>query len=398
MSDAVFVRLGDVTTKVGSGATPRGGETAYKASGVPLIRSMNVHFDGFRLEGLAFLDEEQASALRNVEVKAGDVLLNITGASIGRVTIAPAAMHGARVNQHVCIVRPDARLDPSFLRWYLASPRMQQLINGIESGATRQALTKEKILGFVVPLPDRVEQERTVAEIEKQISRLDEAVANLRRVKVSLFRFQTSALSAATEGWDTVPLRALLREPLRNGHSAKATDDPSGLRAFTLSAVTEGDFSEVNTKQTVADAKKVADLWAQPGDIYVERSNTPELVGTARLYRGPANFAFIPDLLIRVRVSKDVSPEYMELALRSEGGRRYFQSRAQGIAGSMPKIDQGTVESFPVPLPPIAEQQNIVAEMERQLSIVAEFAAQVRVALARATRLQNAILASAFGN
>ncbi len=144
MSGAPVVLLGDVTTKVVSGATPRGGEAAYKSSGIPLVRSMNVHFDGFRRDGLAFLDEEQARALKNVEVRAGDVLLNITGASIGRVTVAPPAMDGARVNQHVCIIRPDQRLDSSFLRWYLASPLQQRLINGIESGATRQALTRRR--------------------------------------------------------------------------------------------------------------------------------------------------------------------------------------------------------------------------------------------------------------
>src|SRR5690606_1888248 len=100
--------IAEVSTKVGSGATPRGGKAAYKEAGIPLIRSQNVHFNGFRECGLAFIDKSQADALAAVSVQAGDVLLNITGASIGRVTTAPEFMNGARVNQHVCIIRPCA--------------------------------------------------------------------------------------------------------------------------------------------------------------------------------------------------------------------------------------------------------------------------------------------------
>jgi len=195
-----YALLGDITTKVGSGATPRGGKAAYKSTGIPLIRSMNVHFSGFHTEGLAFIDDEQAAALSAVEVKADDVLLNITGASIGRVTVAPANMEGARVNQHVCIIRPTEDLDPSFLRWFLTSPDQQDFIMNVQSGATRQALTKQKILEFKVPLPPIPVQRSIVAEIEKQFSRLDEAVANLKRVKANLKRYKAAVLKAAVEG------------------------------------------------------------------------------------------------------------------------------------------------------------------------------------------------------
>src|SRR4051812_2319345 len=98
-------KLRNLTKKIGSGATPRGGEKAYAKAGIPLIRSMNVHFDGLRTNGLAFINETQASALDGVTVHSNDVLLNITGASIGRVTVATDAFEGARVNQHVCIIR-----------------------------------------------------------------------------------------------------------------------------------------------------------------------------------------------------------------------------------------------------------------------------------------------------
>src|SRR5262249_39934149 len=112
------IQLGEITTKVGSGATPRGGSDSYQRTGTALIRSMNVRFEGFSNDGLVFLNKSQADALNEVTVRSGDVLLNITGASIGRVTQAPPYMDGARVNQHVCIIRPIAEIDGEYLSKY----------------------------------------------------------------------------------------------------------------------------------------------------------------------------------------------------------------------------------------------------------------------------------------
>ncbi len=115
-------RLRDVTTKIGSGATPLGGETAYKSEGISLIRSLNVHDAGFRTKDLAFIDESQAAQLDNVVVESEDVLLNITGASVARCCVVPDEMLPARVNQHVTILRPKKNdLLPKLLHYMLIS-------------------------------------------------------------------------------------------------------------------------------------------------------------------------------------------------------------------------------------------------------------------------------------
>jgi type I restriction enzyme S subunit len=170
-------KLKNLTSKIGSGATPSGGRESYFSEGIPLIRSMNVHFGGFEPMGLVFLNEEQARQLSNVIVKPQDVLLNITGASIGRVTNAPIEMAGARVNQHVTIIRTSELLNPEFLAKYLASPSVQRMINEIQVGATRQALTKGMIEQFEIPIPQLEEQKRIVARVDELMALCDQLEA-----------------------------------------------------------------------------------------------------------------------------------------------------------------------------------------------------------------------------
>lgn len=161
-------RLGDVCTKVGSGATPRGGSDVYLAEGpYTLIRSQNVHNEGFRRDGLVFIDERHAAELRSVEVRPGDVLLNITGDSVARCCQVDDSVLPARVNQHVAIVRPDpTKLVPQFLRYFLVSPPTQaRLLSWAGSGGTRNALTKAMIESLEVFAPVSTDEQRAIAQI-----------------------------------------------------------------------------------------------------------------------------------------------------------------------------------------------------------------------------------------
>jgi type I restriction enzyme, S subunit len=149
------IPLRDITTKVGSGFTPRGGQSRYLWEGTPLIRSLNVYDDVFMDEGLAFLSDEDALALSAVTVESQDILLNITGASVARCCMAPERHLPARVNQHVMIIRVDSdKADPFFVHKSLNSDeRKRQLLSYAQKGSTREALTKEMILSFEVTMP-----------------------------------------------------------------------------------------------------------------------------------------------------------------------------------------------------------------------------------------------------
>lgn len=205
-----------------------------------------------------------------------------------------------------------------------------------------------------------------------------------------------SAQGSAFRDLQLRPLSSFLREPLRNGHSATASSDPNGIRTLTLTAVTVGDFSERNTKITSADAHRVKDLWLEPGDILIQRSNAPELVGTSRLYRGDRNYAIFPDLMIRVRLNDEADPRFIELVLQSEPLRQYFKGRAKGMSGSMPKIDQETIAEAPIPHFHIDDQRRIVAEIEKQFTRLEAGVAALRRVQANLKRYRAAVLKAAY--
>jgi len=120
----------------------------------------------FQWEGMAFISEETHKIMSATHVRSRDVLLNITGASIGRVACAPDDLHEANVNQHVAIIRPTEELEDRYLMYWLSQPAIQEFINDEQKGATRQGFTKAQIQAFEIPMPSLPEQRRIVAELD----------------------------------------------------------------------------------------------------------------------------------------------------------------------------------------------------------------------------------------
>ncbi len=147
------VTLEDVTSKIGSGATPRGGSNVYISEGVNLIRSQNVYDSEFVWSGLVHITEEHAEKLKNVTLKTGDVLINITGDSILRTCTVDKSMLPGRVNQHVAIVRPKPQIPTHFLHQFLLLPATKAKMLNMSSGATRKAMTKGTLENLEIILP-----------------------------------------------------------------------------------------------------------------------------------------------------------------------------------------------------------------------------------------------------
>ena len=212
------VRLGDVCSKIGSGATPSGGKEAYKGGDYHLIRSQNVLDFAFSKDGLASINDEQANKLKNVEIIQGDVLLNITGDSVARCCIVPSEILPARVNQHVAIIRPrKEELDNHYLLYYLQYYK-RQLLQIASAGATRNAITKAMIENLILPCPKSLDDQRRIASIlsslDRKIELNNKINADLEEMAQVIFKnwfvdfepfkdgkFVDSELGMIPEGW-----------------------------------------------------------------------------------------------------------------------------------------------------------------------------------------------------
>lgn len=212
------VRLGDVCTKIGSGATPSGGKEAYKGGDYHLIRSQNILDFAFSKDGLASINDEQANKLKNVEIIQGDVLLNITGDSVARCCIVPSEILPARVNQHVAIIRPrKEELDNNYLLYYLQYYK-RQLLQIASAGATRNAITKAMIENLILPCPKNLADQRRIASIlsslDRKIELNNKINADLEEMAQAIFKnwfvdfepfkdgkFVDSELGMIPEGW-----------------------------------------------------------------------------------------------------------------------------------------------------------------------------------------------------
>ncbi len=194
--DWEVVRLGDGVTHVGSGVTPRGEKTVYTESGVPFLRSQNVYFDGLSLKDVVYISSEVDDSMRRSRVRPGDVLLNITGASIGRCTIAPMDLGPANVNQHVCIIRTTEGFNPRFVWKWLSAPRSQREIDEIQTGQSRQGLNYQQVRQLTVARPSRPEQDSIV----EMLGGLDLTLKAVRQERDGLQSLKTSTADALLTG------------------------------------------------------------------------------------------------------------------------------------------------------------------------------------------------------
>jgi type I restriction enzyme S subunit len=179
--------LGDKTTKVGSGITPTGGERVYKQEGRPFLRSQNVGWGTLLLQDIAFIDDATHEVFKGTEIEADDLLLTITGASIGRSAVADVRIARGNVNQHVCIIRTDQeKLQPRFLNYFLLSETGQRQIDSFQAGGNRQGLNFGQIRSFRIPAPPLAEQRAIVdalGDVDALLDRLAQLIAKKRHLK-----------------------------------------------------------------------------------------------------------------------------------------------------------------------------------------------------------------------
>jgi len=491
-SNWIWVPLGDICSKTGSGSTPRGGKSVYQSSGVPFLRSQNIYDDGLRLGDVAYIDHQTHERMSGTAVQSGDLLLNITGGSIGRCCIAPTGLGEANVSQHVAIVRVAIEGLESYLHKLVLSPYFQSFVLGEQTGAGRGGLPKNRMDRIPVALPPLAEQKRIVEKVNElmglcdrlesaknrceirrdrltsasfhylnseenaeaflrharfclehlqpltahpeQIKQLRQTVLNLSvrgkltiqnpndgRVSELLTRIQAEKVDligkTAVEResqddhlseentpfeippeWQWATLRSIMVFGPQNGISPKPSSRPDAPKAITLTATTKGFFDPKQFKRVDAIIPEDSEFWLRSGDLLFQRGNTREYVGMAAYYIGESGKFLYPDLMMKVRTSANVNLQYIHLCAVSPYARAYFSTHATGAQATMPKINQGILVKLPIPLPPLAEQDRIVAKARKLTVLCDRLEAQLTTAQIDGSRLLESVLHHALND
>jgi type I restriction enzyme, S subunit len=355
--------LGEITKKIGSGSTPRGGQESYKVDGVPLIRSMNVHDGEFIDDGLAYLDEQQAAALKHVTLQTDDVLLNITGASVARVCRLPERFSGGRVNQHVSIVRPDTnRLDAGFLAHLLRAPEAKaRLLRVAGAGATREAITKAQIEEFRISLPPLGEQRRVAAILDKA-----DAMRRKRARALELLNGLTKAIFLEMfvrgNGRDdrSVPLREICQKITDGTHQSPKWAD-SGVPFLFVSNI-RGQEISFETKNFVSEGEYERLTKHSPiesGDVLYTAVGS---YGHAAIVPTGRKFVFQRHIAHIKPKPSSVNSKYLSVALEMPDAKRQADKHARGIAQKT--VTLASLKELTVPLPPIEMQEKFTAKAD----------------------------------
>lgn len=403
-----FVRLGDYTTKIGSGQTPSGGYRAYSPSGIPLIRSQNVLMGSFTTDGLAYISAQIDAEMSGTRVVKNDVLLNITGASIGRVCVVPDVICPANVNQHVCIIRCGDALYPGYVAAVLSSPSFQSMIWKDQAGATRQALTKDMIENFQIPWRPFEEQCQIAA-----------------RVKAQLAEVETARQAAQVQLRDADALRtAIYREAFRSVAPVAVPphfeDAPDGWRWHKLTDIAQlesghtpsrhrpdwwgGDVSWISlTEIRALDGQWVESTQLRTNHEGIANSSARILPRGTVCYSRTASVGFVCIMAAPMSTSQDfanwvcgdeLEPEFLMHALiRSRKELREIATGATHKTIYMPQLG-----SFHLCAPAIDDQRRIVAQLKQKLAEADALRAALEQQLRDLDALPQRILAQAFEN
>ncbi len=376
--------IGELATEVGSGLTPRGGSESYLDKGIPLVRSQNVLMNRLDLSGVAYISEETHESMARSQLWPGDILLNITGASIGRVAVVPSELKEANANQHVCRIRLREGANPHFVCLFLSTKDGQSQILGSQYGTTRQGLNFGQVRQIQVPVPPLPEQ-RAIAAVLRTVQLAKEATEKVitatRQLKASLMKHLFTYGSVPLDRADQVPLRstdfgdvpaawpairlsdcAYVQTGLAKGRTLEDREIIE-LPYLRVANVQEGHLDLREMKTIQLRKREVERFLLQPGDVVLTEGGDFDKLGRGFIWRGRVSPCVHQNHVFAVRTDHGkLLPEFLAYLAQSSYGKAYFLSVAHKTT-NLACINTTKLKAFPVVLAPLAEQRLLAAQL-----------------------------------
>ena len=363
----VWTTIEEICSKIGSGSTPRGSN--YSANGIPFFRSQNVYNDRLVYDDIKYISEEVHQKMKGTEVLANDLLLNITGGSLGRCAVVPADFNCGNVSQHVCIMR-SVLVEPEYFHALVLSSYFAKSMKITGSG--REGLPKYSLEQMAFPLPPLSEQQRIVMEIEKLFALIDQIEHSKVNLQTIIKQTKSKILDLAIHGKlvpqdpNDEPAIELLKRinpdftPCDNGHYTQLPNGWTVAPMQVLCSLVDGDKQkgierinlDVKYLRGERDAKTLTSgkyVTANSLLILVDGENSGEVFRTSiDGYQGST----FKQLLI----NENMNEEYVLQAINLH--RKVL--RESKVGSAIPHLNKKLFKAIEIPIPPYKEQQRII--------------------------------------
>jgi len=348
-------------------------------------------------EPKCLLGRDAPSRARQLVV-AGDTLLSTVRTYLRNTAIVPASLDGATASTGFCVLRAALGVIPGFLFHRVIESAFVNELSERQQGTSYPAVRDADVRSMKIAIPPTTEQHRIVEAIEEQFSRLDAGVASLQRAKRNLTRMRESVVIAlmGNGSWPTQPLGDIAEVVGGVTKNQQRETAPGMVEVpyLRVANVQRGYLDLTEIKTIRVEPERAESLRLVPGDVLLNEGGDRDKLGRGLVWEGQVEHCIHQNHIYRARLCSEMSPKFVS-TYANVFGRAWFE-RMGSQTTNLASISRTALRQFPVPTPPSGEQERIVAEIDRQFSILDAMEATVNAGLARSERLRQSILCEAF--
>lgn len=405
------LRVKDVVTKIGNGVTPRGGSEIYQEEGIPFLRSQNVHDEGLELSSVSLIPPAIHAEMKNSQLKAWDILFNITGASIGRTCIVPKELGEANISQHVVFLRIKSIFNKTYISLFLKSDLVKKYVRFEQNGASKEAFTLSQISTIPLVFPESKEQQAIAdyldtktAQIDRKIELLEDKAEKYADLKKSLINETVTRgldksvpmkdsgvewIGKIPSHWEVRRVQDISRviDP-QPDHRAPALAESNGYPYIGIRDLNRDGSLNFETARSVdlsAVEKQEMAFRVSPGDIVFCKVGT---LGEPRIIIPKDRFALSATLvLIKVKKASNI---FLRYALDSSCALKQIEHFGSG--STRPALGIKQIRKFFIPLPPLGEQREIANYLEAKIFQIDKIIERVTTQIEKLKELRKTLI------
>lgn len=410
-------RIKDLIFNIGSGVTPKGGSEVYQKKGIPFIRSQNVYNDGLRIDDVSYISKEIHSKMKSSEIKPYDILINITGASIGRTCLVPNNITSANINQHVIFIRIKGK-KVFFISQYMKSSFIKEFIMSIQMGTSKEALTMGQTLRIPVFIPPLQEQQQIANYLDQQTKTIDKKI-NLLEAKIEHYQALKKSLinemvcrgldktvalkdsgiewiGAIPEHWEVKRLKDLgfLYSGLsgKKGADFNQENNPNNRGFIPFTNIANNTYLDKNHLGVVEVKENENQNQVQKHDLFFLMSSEGyEDLGKSALLVDNVGEVYLNSFCKGFRLTdNNIHSYYLNYLLLSDSYRNTMMIEGKGFTRINLKMNK--INDFIIAVPPLQEQQQIAKYLDEKTGIIDQIIANIQSQVERLQELRKSLI------